>query len=254
MFNKKVTRDTVRERMIEEHKARPGTFFHELGSLVADFHDFQQATRKICRGKFSNISYPFGLVRFDFIIFLETISYLSWVGRHTWNLCEYETYRRRQEHARKQLASSYEKHFVTDCRLKSLISRLNRCSKSYSAGLFSGVDGVRVSGYPVVTFDCSGLSSVVKSDFNMTWGGPSGVDSELYRTCREALLSEYTISQRDTSYAPRFDPIRILLGQEFSYCFNRRDKRQRSSSSNGPSEVSSKGIFLYADTFIAIVC
>ena len=64
MYNKKVTKETVKERLAEEYRSRPGTFFDEIGALVADFHDYQQSCRKICRGnlfylwwRISNISF-----------------------------------------------------------------------------------------------------------------------------------------------------------------------------------------------------
>ena len=95
---------------------------------------------------------------------------------------------RRSDHARKLLASQYEKHFLDDCRLRSLVSRLNRCSREYSNSLLSGVPGLRISGHPTVKFECSNLTSVVRSDFTGTWGEEGdGVNRELFESFQEVL-------------------------------------------------------------------
>ena len=50
MFSRKVTPDSVRERLIEEHSGNPQLFFTEMGRLLTDLHDFQASVRKIARG------------------------------------------------------------------------------------------------------------------------------------------------------------------------------------------------------------
>ena len=147
---------------------------------------------------------------------------------------------RRVSNARDQLSKMYERRFTEDCRFKSLIGRLNRCSKEYSSSLFSGVTGCRISGYPSIRFDVTGVSTVVRNDFHMAWGGADGVDSELCQHTRDSILSEHPLVQKESHYHPKNDAIRILLGSEFNYCFNRREKRPRGATPSRNS--SSKGM------------
>ena len=56
MFSRKVTPESVRDRLVEEHSGHPHGFFLEMGRLLTDFHDFQASVRKIARGKF-NLSF-----------------------------------------------------------------------------------------------------------------------------------------------------------------------------------------------------
>ena len=55
MFGRKVTPESVRDRLVEEHKSQPTSFFLELGKLITDMHDFQQSSRRIARGEFLDI-------------------------------------------------------------------------------------------------------------------------------------------------------------------------------------------------------
>ena len=50
MFGKKVTADALRDRLAEEYKNQPTTFFAELGRLICDMHDYQKSSQKICKG------------------------------------------------------------------------------------------------------------------------------------------------------------------------------------------------------------
>ena len=148
-------------------------------------------------------------------------------------MCESVVIKRRREHASRLLSSRYEKLFANDCRLRSLMSRVNRCSREYSASLFSGVPGLRVTGYPSLTFDVSNLMTVVRNDFNGKWGPElGGVDSECFYPCKDALLDKFSISTKESEYSPKYENVRILLGNEFQHRFSRskRDKRSRDDS------------------------
>ena len=145
---------------------------------------------------------------------------------------------RRSEHARKLLASQYEKHFLDDCRLRSLVSRLNRCSREYSGSLLSGVPGLRISGHPVVKFDCSNLTSVVRNDFSSSWGPEeNGVNRELFDSFKDVLLNKFTMKGQEPDFAPKSDSIRVLIGQEFQHRFG-RSKRSRGEISQHQMHVS----------------
>ena len=158
---------------------------------------------------------------------------MTWSAKQTWNLCETMVVKARREHAGRLLSSQYEKLFATNCRLRSLLARLNRCSKEFSSSLFSGIPGLRVSGYPAIRFDVGHLSTLVKSDFEGKWGPEGvGVDPDCYYPCRDALLDKFNISTRESDYSPRNDSLRILLGSEFQHRFSRsrKDKRSRDAS------------------------
>ena len=157
----------------------------------------------------------------------------------TWNLCDSIITRKRSNHARSLLAARYEKLFASDCRMKSLISRLNRCSREYSGSLFSGVPGLRCGGYPTVKFDCSNLTTTIRNSFVGKWGdenGGHGVDSEIFYSCQDALLDKFSGPNKAPDYEPKNDTTRVLLGGEFKHRFSRsrRDKRLRD-----PTETSS---------------
>ena len=149
---------------------------------------------------------------------------------------------RRSEHARKLLASQYEKHFLDDCRLRSLVSRLNRCSREYSSSLLSGVPGLRISGYPTVKFDCSNLTSVVRNDFVGAWGEEGdGVNRELFESFQDVLLNKFTMKGQEPDFVPKNDGIRVLIGSEFQHRFG-RSKRTRGEISRHQVQAS-KGNF-----------
>jgi len=211
---------------MEEQQSQPHTFYLELGKLLTDLHDYQQCVRRICKGDYLFFHLPSFLASFNFYI-LEAITYLTWSGKQCWNISEAMVIQRRSEHARKLLSTQYEKLFLEDCRLKSLISRLNRCSKEYSQSLFSGVTGVRISGHPMVKFDMSNLSTVVRSDFVGSWGGDDGVDKEVFDSFRDVLLNKFSMKGQEPEYTPRNDPVRVLLGAEFQHRFGRSKRRER---------------------------
>ena len=60
MFGRKISPESVRDRLIEERPVYGDAFFLELGKLLVDMHDHQILCRRICKGK----------------IFLSTESYL----------------------------------------------------------------------------------------------------------------------------------------------------------------------------------
>ena len=153
---------------------------------------------------------------------LETISYLTWSGKQCWNISECMIIARRSEHARKLLSSQYEKHFLDDCKLRSLVSRLNRCSREYSSSLLSGVQGLRISGHPIVRFDCSNMTSVLRSDFASAWGEEGdGVTKDVFDSFRDVLLNKFTMKGQEPDFMPKNDPIRVLIGSEFQHRFGR---------------------------------
>ena len=175
-------------------------------------------------------------------MYLEAVTFITWSGKQVWNACDSISTSQRSAHAQTLLASKYEKLFSADCRFRSLLSRLNRCSREYSNSLFSNIPGLRVSGYPAVRFDMSALSSVVRGSFNGSWGDENGVDPELYFTCRDALLDKFNSTTKVPDYQPKPDCLRVLIGGEFQHRFARgkREKRVRESS---PRSSASKGNF-----------
>ena len=169
--------------------------------------------------------------------FSEAITYLTWSAKQTLNICESVTVKNRQEHAQRLLSAKYEKMFTTDCRLRSLLARFNRCSKEYSASLFQGVPGVRISGYPTVRFDVSNLHTLVRSEFEGKWGEEGvGVEPDIFFPCRDALLNKFAISTKEPDYAPKYDSTRVLIGSEFQHRFgrSRSNKRSRDESPRVP--------------------
>ena len=65
MFGKKVTAEGLRDRLAEEYKNQPATFFSELGRLIADMHDYQKSSQKICKGSFIICSYKLWVILCD---------------------------------------------------------------------------------------------------------------------------------------------------------------------------------------------
>ena len=162
---------------------------------------------------------------------------MTWSGKQTWNMCESITVQRRREHAQRLLSAKYEKMFTSDCRLRSLLARFNRCSKEYASSLFQGVPGIRVSGYPTVRFDVTNLHVLVRNEFEGKWGEDGiGVEPDIFYPCRDALLNKFPISTKEPEYAPKNDSIRILLGSEFQHRFSRSrsSKRLRDESPRVP--------------------
>ena len=51
MFGKKITPESVRERLIEEQSTFGSGYFMELAKLLTDMHDYQQLARRLCKGK-----------------------------------------------------------------------------------------------------------------------------------------------------------------------------------------------------------
>jgi len=158
-------------------------------------------------------------------------------------MCESVTIKNRQDHAQKLLSAKYEKMFTSDCRLRSLLARFNRCSKEYSASLFQGVPGLRISGYPTVKFDVSHLHTLVRNEFEGKWGEDGvGVEADIFYPCRDALLNKFAISTKEPDYSPKNDSITVLLGCEFQHRFGRSKSNKRSRDE---SPRVAKGWFFY---------
>ena len=49
-YGKKITPESLRDRLHDEYKSQPTTFFAELGRLIHDMHDFGCGSRRIAKG------------------------------------------------------------------------------------------------------------------------------------------------------------------------------------------------------------
>ena len=85
--------------------------------------------------------------------------------------------------------------------------------------MFSNVPGLRVVQAPVLKIDVPRNAVAFDQNFTGSWGGQSGVHSELFASFRDGIMEQFNSSVA-TSYEPKMDGLRVPLGQEFSYSFS----------------------------------
>ena len=146
------------------------------------------------------------------VFYLESIAYNSFVARGVRNVCEAELMRKRSEHAQERFGEAFQRHFSTDCQMKSLISRLNRCSRDYFTALFKDVENMTTIGHPEVRFVLKPDDVRFSPGFNGKYGGRDTVD--IFQSFRDSYQSRYpsiVIPDAET----KIDSLRMVLGTEF---------------------------------------
>ena len=155
----------------------------------------------ICVGVFGYVTY-----------FLEAITFNSFVGRGVRNICESEQMKRRAQYARDRFDEAYQRHFASDCQMKSLLARLNRCSREYFNSIFGGVENMSFTGAPIVKFDIKPELIQFAPGFVGKYGGRD--NSEVFQSFRDSFQGRFpsiVIPEADLKY----DTCRMVLGAEF---------------------------------------
>ena len=120
--------------------------------------------------------------------------------------------KRRAQYAQERFNDAYQRHFVTDCHLKSLIGRLNRCSREYFTSLFSGVENMSFTGTPMVKFNLKPEFLQFAPGFIGKYGGRD--TTEVFQSFRDSIQGCYpsiVIPEAEIKY----DSCRMVLGAEF---------------------------------------
>ena len=139
--------------------------------------------------------------------------------------------------------------FTTDCKLKSLFSRVNRCLKDYFNTTFGSVDGFKVNQSPSLKIDIPAACVSFTPEFTGSWGGQGGVHSDLFMSFRDNIKDKYSPGITP-SYEPKDDSIRVPIGSEFSYAFGPSTFKRPRAPSNSRVTPDGKSKF---KTFI-ILC
>ena len=157
-------------------------------------------------------------------VFLEAIEYATFVGRTTRNVCASEMAKRQHQFSQTQLSKQLQTVFTSDCKFKSLFSRVNRCVKDYWLevnSLFHSIDGVKVNQSPTLRLEVSSGALSFGSDFKNSWGGQSGtnyVHADLFLAFRDSVKDRFSTGV-PTAFDPKDDNLRLPIGGEFSYSF-----------------------------------
>lgn len=166
-------------------------------------------------------------------MFLETVEYLTYLGRLTRNLSEAEVLKRRAQHSQKMFGKIYSEVFVENCRFNSLVARLSKSSKNYATSLLSEVPGLRLDLMPTLKpfIPLNGVR--FNAEFVGKWGS---VHQELYDSYKDAIKSRHAM-EKVVDFEPGKDSIRLLIGGEYQPAFSRPNtsrsvysKRPRSDS------------------------
>ena len=188
------------------------------------------------------------------IVYLETIGYLTYLGRLTRNVAESEVMKRRSLHAQKLFGRLYSESFVGGCRYNSLMARLGKSSKNYSQSIFQGVPGLKLDMYPSFkpVLPVNGLRFT--EEFDGQWGS---VHSELFQSYRDTIKSRHSMDSV-VDFNPAPDSIRMVIGKEYVPSFVRAGraaagKRPRSGTRTmltPKSKSSSEFSFFYIIIFL----
>ena len=146
------------------------------------------------------------------MFFSEAITFNSFVGRGARNICESEQMKRRAQYAQDRFNDAYQRHFVADCNLKSLIGRLNRCSREYFNSLFSGVENMSTTGAPLVRFNLKPEFVQFAPGFVGKYGGRDTTEVfQSYRDSLQGCFPSIVVPEAEM----RYDSCRMVLGAEF---------------------------------------
>ena len=142
----------------------------------------------------------------------ESITFNSFIGRCVRNICESEQMKRRSAYAQDRFNEAFQRHFSSDCQMKSLLARLNRCSREYFNSLFGGIENVTINGSPLVKFNLKPNDIHFASGFTGKYGGRDNADSfQSFRDSFQSRFSSIVIPEPEIKY----DACRMVLGSEF---------------------------------------
>ena len=129
--------------------------------------------------------------------------------------------KRQHQFSQVQLSKQLQTIFTSDCKFKSLFSRVNRCVKDYWNSLFHSVDGVKVNQSPTLKLEVPSGALSFGADFKNSWGGQSGtnyVHADLFLAFRDSVKDRFSTGV-PTAFDPKDDNLRLPIGGEFNYSF-----------------------------------
>ena len=153
-----------------------------------------------------------------------------------------EVAKRRAQYAQAQFGRELQTLFTSDCKFRSLFSRVNRCLKDYFNSTFAPVNGMRVNHSPTLKIEVPFNCVAFDNQFNGSWGGQGGVHNDLFMSFRDGLREKFTPNQVP-NFEPRDDTMRVPLGQEFSYSFSNGSFKRPRAPSNCRITPDGKGRF-----------
>ena len=120
--------------------------------------------------------------------------------------------KRRSKYAQERFNEAFYRHFAGDCQMKSLLARLNRCSREYFSTVFGGIEHLTLSGAPLVSFNLKPNDIHFAAGFSGKYGGRDNLDSfQSFRDSYQGRYSSIVIPEADI----RYDSCRMVLGAEF---------------------------------------
>ena len=120
--------------------------------------------------------------------------------------------KRRSKYAQERFGEAFQRHFSADCQMKSLLARLNRCSREYFSSVFGGIEEMNILGSPMVKFCLKPDLVQFTPSFIGKYGGKDNSESfQCFRDSFQGCYPSIVIPEVET----RYETCRMVLGAEF---------------------------------------